>query len=514
MMNLINKMLFFLFATTVVCGCSDSDGEESSGEVAPAGTDTYGYVTDSAGKPLEGIVVSDGYTCVATDATGLYSFSRNAAAYYVFYSLPAAYEVKISKLTGLPEFYAKLQRDRSRYDFMLTSLATAETQFDLFCIGDPQVNDMEQVARFRSETVRDINAYGKTGTTPRYAIALGDLVNNKWNMIPNMVSAMQQPKMGMPVFQTIGNHDHDYNASDNLAAQRTYESYCGPTNYSFDRGNVHIVSMDNVIHGCAASDAYEGGLLEWQYKWLEQDLNYVAKDKMVIFCVHIPFRNGATSGGNSMNTDKYYNEVLALLSQYASATILSAHTHSNQNYIHTVNGKEIYEHVTGTTCGAWWRSTVCTEGTPNGYGVYHINGAAITDWLYKAVNYEDTYQIRLYRGTDKFNGGKSTYTFTKRAEGQIIANVWNADPAWKVNVYENGVKTGTMTAYADHDAWTVAYHVGAQGGSDSYDKKTDHLYYYTLQNPTATVRVEAVDRFGHTYTQTKFTDPLSTPATY
>ena len=65
---------------------------------------------------------------------------------------------------------------------------------------------------------------------------------------------------------------------------------------------------------------------------------------MVILCVHIPFRNSNYA---------YYDEVLELLSQYKYATIMSAHTHSNINHIHTKNGKEIFEHITGTSCGAW-----------------------------------------------------------------------------------------------------------------------------------------------------------------
>jgi len=263
-----------------------------------------------------------------------------------------------------------------------------------------------------------------------------------------------------------------------------------------------------------AAGNYEAGFLEWQYKWLQQDLSYVPKDKKVILCVHIPFRGGAASGGSSMNKDKYYTETLQLLSEYSSATIMSAHTHSNINYIHKVNGKEIYEHITGTTCGAWWKSTVCTEGTPNGYAVYDIDGAKITEWIYKPVKYDADFQIRLYRASDSFVGGTSSYRFSKTGANQIVANIWNSDPSWTVSVYENGSKTGTMTRYTDRDAWTVAYHVGSLQGSSSYNKTAEHMYWYQLQDANAAVRVEAVDRFGNTYTQTEFTDPNTNPAGY
>ena len=52
---------------------------------------------------------------------------------------------------------------------------------------------------------------------------------------------------------------------------------------------------------------------------------------------------------------------------------------------------------------------------------------------------------------------------------------------------------------------------GVQGRDPSnYDRtNTSHLYYYTLQSPTASVEVRATDRFGTTFTQTKFTTGLA-----
>ena len=105
------------------------------------------------------------------------------------------------------------------------------------------------------------------------------------------------------------------------------------------------------------------------------------------------------------------------------------------------------------------------------------------------MKHDEEFQIWLYRGSDKFTGGgDASYYFSKKNAGQIVANIWNWDPAWTVNVYENGAKTGTMTQYSDKDAWTVAYHIGILNNSSSYNKSTDHMFYYTLTNPAADVR--------------------------
>lgn len=230
--------------------------------------------------------------------------------------------------------------------------------------------------RFKEEAGREIREYAASAGVPCYGITLGDHVNNKWTLFTNMVVALQPEQTGVPVFATIGNHDHEFPTADEKAARAKYESYFGPVDYSFNRGDVHVVSMDNVIHSCKASADYEGGFTAAQYAWLKQDLSFVPKDKMVILCVHIPFRGGWGTNSAHADADKYYDEVLDLLSQYEYAAIMSAHTHSNINHIHTKNGKEIFEHITGTSCGAWWRSTVCTEGTPIGFGIYRIDGAA------------------------------------------------------------------------------------------------------------------------------------------
>ena len=274
--------------------------------------------------------------------------------------------------------------------------------------------------RFKEEAGREIREYAASAGVPCYGITLGDHVNNKWTLFTNMVVALQPEQTGVPVFATIGNHDHEFPTADEKAARAKYESYFGPVDYSFNRGDVHVVSMDNVIHSCKASADYEGGFTAAQYAWLKQDLSFVPKDKMVILCVHIPFRGGWGTNSAHADADKYYDEVLDLLSQYEYAAIMSAHTHSNINYIHRKNGKEIFEHVTGTTCGAWWRSTVCTEGTPIGFGLYRIDGNRMEEWAYRSVRHDEQFQIRLYRASDTFVGG-AKYRFKQTGADQIVS---------------------------------------------------------------------------------------------
>ena len=286
-----------------------------------------------------------------------------------------------------------------------------------------------------------------------------------------------------------------------LSAQRRYEASFGPVNYSFTRGDVHFVSMDDIIHKATGSDAYTSGFLDWQFEWLKQDLSYVPRTCAVVLCVHIPFRGGFNGAGET-----YFDEVLELLAQ-----IFSAHTHNNKtNYTHAVGSKKIREYILGTSCGAWWHGTVCTDGAPNGYGVFEYDGTSLTNMIYKPTRYDETFQIRLYNGEDVFTGGtaKSWKFDLQQPKNRLMANVWNADDTWTIEVYENGVKTGDMAKKSMIDPWSSAYFCGFCGLKESYASKNDHIFYYTVKSPGAALRVVARDGYGNVFEQTEITTPL------
>ncbi len=500
-----DRLLAGLLLLLLFAGCSSGSDDDEGGIPGGGSGDLYGYVRDTSGNAIEGVVVSDGYTCTATDADGLYTLQRHPNAYYVYYSTPADCKVELNASTGLPLFYQKLSKSQKQYDFTLTR-QPKETKFRMLALGDPQVTSTAQVYRFETETVADIKSYvaAQTDGLPTYAITLGDIVGNKWELYPNMVKAMAQSKASVPIFQTIGNHDHEFPQVTDIAAQRKFESTFGPVNYSFTRGDVHFVSMDDIIHRATGSSDYTGGFLDWQYEWLKQDLSYVPKSCAVVLCIHIPFRGGFNGAGET-----YYDKVPELLGQYAAAWIFSAHTHNNKtNYSHGT--KKIREYILGTSCGAWWHGTVCTDGAPNGYGVFEYDGTKLTNMIYKPTHYDENFQIRLYNGWDVFTGGTAnSWKFDlQQPKNRLMANVWNADDTWTIEVYEDGVKTGNMTKKAMIDPWSSAYFCGFCGLKADYASKADHIYYYTIKNPDAALRVVARDGYGNVFEQTKITTPL------
>ena len=451
------------------------------------GMDLVGIVTDAkTSQPIPGVVVSDGYTCAKTDGKGIYQLKRGRDAVFVYYSVPSQYEVNATK--GIPTFYAKVDHSTPifRKDFQLNPLAQPEDKFTLFCIADPQCKTDANIARFKDETIRDLQLFTKNYTAS-YGVTLGDIVFDTPGLFSSMKGAMNVENL--KIFQTIGNHDHYENGTSEKHCIQNYQNTFGPTDYSFNRGKTHIVVMDNVIYN--AKQSYDAGFSAAQVAWLKQDLAFVPKDYMVILCVHIPTRNSASV--------QRCKEVYDLMKPFAEAHVMSGHTHYNQNYKITTHG--IYEHIHGAACGNWWSCTINGDGAPNGYGVYEIEGNHISNWFYKGTNLDQKEQIRMYP-----IGSFSDNT------NNLVANIWNADEDWKVKVYENGVYTGDMERFSGYEkaVYQFFYQVmkkplpGTPTGTTSWYRRPDHMFKYIPQSTDAKFEIRATDRFGNVYVQDQF----------
>ena len=538
----IKNILFRFFAATallwaVACEKPESEGDntvpgdengapvtEINGTDISSDNNVIGLVSDSStGKGIPGVVVSDGYSVVKTDANGVYQFESSRYASTMFISIPAAYQVPLDA-NKKPAFYSAISRNKvNRNDFSLTPLTVSEENFTLIAIGDPQVSNASEINRFKTETIADINmtlsvnqAEGRYKNA--YAVTLGDIVNDTPNLWETMKPTMENVQLSngtyLPVFQCIGNHDHNAGAADDRSAIANFNKHYGPTDYSFNRGKVHIVVMDNIV--CTSSNGktwkYDAGFSKSQYNWLKADLDAVENkaDKMLILCCHIPFRGGANSDGASMNKDKYYAETLTLMREWNEAHIMIGHTHYPQNYRHlpyrTKNDIPVYEHVHGGACGGWWSSNMNVDGAPNGYSLYEIEGNHMKNWLAKSTGFDKSFQMRVYNGNQTWTGtkgyiynwyqnskgGSSNIGYTGRSflKNSIIVSLWNDDDAnWKVEFTHNG-KTTPMTRVGSNvmDAAVVSYFFNECGkNTTSWTKALYHYWYLPVDVDPATL---------------------------
>ncbi|PRD55753.1 calcineurin-like phosphoesterase C-terminal domain-containing protein [Sphingobacterium gobiense] len=500
-------LIFYLFLALLLIGCSKSsggaengpdngkgDGADLPGVELVDGNNVYGYILDEANNPITNVIVTDGYTVVKTDNKGVYQLKKNDKAKFVYYSTPAEYEIAVeSSNRKAPLFYKTLNPSDNpqQHNFTLSKRASVTKNFVLFGLGDPQVANQAEVGRFMDETLADVTAELAAISKPVIGISLGDVVADNASLLNTMKTRLGSTIM--PVFTTIGNHDKFSNGT--VKTNDVFENVYGPSNYSFDMGDVHFVCLDNVKFSDNSSYALD--ISDEQIAWLEKDLSHVSNDKMLIVYYHMPMR-----GTNFSTRTPFFN----LIKDFKTVHLMSGHTHYAENYIHNVSGKHIYEHVHAATCGAWWKSTINGDGTPNGYMIFQIEGTSIKDWIYKPTKLARDFQFRLHWGDMSF-GGQHGYFSYEQPGNTLIANVWNADPTWKVEVYMNGAKLGDMVLRTgsplNQDAWSKGYHLGVLNRNPSnYSTTTKHLYTYKVDSPNSTLKVIVTDRFGRTYEQT------------
>lgn len=534
---MLGKLKFFLLTATLLCGvaCSGDKGNEGekpnsggntgggsaettqiNGTEIAEGNNVFGLITDSVtGKGIAGVPVTDGYTFVETDSNGVYQIPKNRMAKRVWFTIPAEYEVPVDPKNGRPLFYSTtnvVMSANNRNDWVLTPLQTPEDEFTIVAIGDPQCQDAEEAERFRTETLFDIKAtigqaqLYENRYNNAYAITLGDITFDYTPLWPTMAELCSSVTLDsgnpMPIFNCIGNHDHDASRQNDREAIELYVENVGPTDYSFNRGKVHFIVMDNIV--CTTSNGstwtYNAGFSGAQYEWLKKDIDMVKnpEEKMVILSCHIPFRGGSNSGGSNVNKDKYYAEVLDLLTKFKEAHIFIGHTHYPENYTHTKykaqGGQPVFEHVHGAACGGWWTSNICVDGTPNGYSIYQVKGASLHNWVLKGTNMQEDIQMRVYNGNDSY-GSKYVYTWTEGGTGGkgnivtkgradlkdcFIATIWNDDPTnWSVELVVDGTShkmQRVSSAIADMCATAFFFNEKAKN-TTSWNKALKHYWF-------------------------------------
>ena len=339
---------------------------------------------------------------------------------------------------------------------------------------------------FHEQTVPDVQATLRAlGNPEAVGIADGDIMFDHLELYPEFERAVS--RMGIPFFQVVGNHDLDQEAGTDPGSTQTFCRRFGPRYYSFDRGAVHYVVLDDVFwHGAG----YLGYLGSDQLRWLENDLRFVEVGRPVILACHIP-----VLGGRHVRTGTRHpapgisvanRRLLYRLLEPYQAHILTGHTHENEHVFEAGT----HEQVNGTVCGAWWSGPICGDGTPGGYSVYEIRGEEVT-WRHKSTGHDFQHQLRVYpRGADP------------KAPDEIVANVWDWDPEWSVVWYEDGERRGEMARRVGTDPLSEELHRGDElpprrTWVDPYP--VGHLFYAPASHQSREIRVEATDRFGRVY---------------
>lgn len=440
-------------------------------------------IVRAAGRGIAGVAVSDGLSVVRSAADGTWELVTTADRPAVQVSLPSGTRIPTNG-TGTARFYRPISPGTSgeaEAVFDLERDARGDDRHALLLLADIQTEDDREMRWHRERTVPDVReTVRRLGNIEAFGVACGDIMFDRLELYPEYERSVLE--MGIPFFQVVGNHDLDFDAAVEEDSTRTFCRHFGPRYYSFDRGAIHYVVLDDVFWN---GSGYLGYLDLDQLSWLEADLAGIERGRTVIVLLHIPVlgsrhRRDGESKPSATRAVTNREALYRILEPYR-AHVLAGHMHESEH----VFAEGVHEHVCGAVCGAWWSGPICADGTPNGYAVYEIRGEQVT-WRYKAVGEPDDVQMRLSRDGD-----------------DLVANVWDWDPEWTLTWHDGTGRSGPLRQAPGEDPLSRRLH----GGPDLPERRkwvdpypVDHLFRARLPEDPRNVTVEAIDRFGRVRT--------------
>src|SRR5690554_1651479 len=466
---------------------------------------------------IPNVAVSNGTDVVLTDAKGVYAVPV-IEGNTLFVIKPSGYKTAVDK-DYIPQFYYHYKPEGSpptmtykgvsptgklpeSIDFALYKYNEPEN-FTAIVFGDPQPYSLEDLDYFTRKIVDDVKKTERT----LFGISLGDIVGDNLDLQPVYKERMR--RLQLPWYNVMGNHDMNYDAPDDELSDETFERNFGSANYAFNYGNAHFIILDNILYPDPRDNkGYWAGYRLDQLLFLENNLKYVPKDKLVVVAQHIQMKDN--SGNSYRLSDR--QRIFDLLRDYENVLIMSAHTHLQDQIeyseVHGWHGKQpLHEYNAGTTSGDWYSGLLdenglpdatMRDGTPQGYAYLNINGNSY-DIDYQVAGRESAYQMNIYAPKVVQHKGRTTSQivvnfFMGSAADRVEYRIGNEE--WRAMRYSPGIDPNYWVKLLEWDFTEELL----PGRRPSNPVTSTHLWSgaIRLDLPPGehTIEVRATDRYG------------------
>lgn len=407
----MKKVLAVLLACMAVCGTMDA--RKVSG------------IVRSGDEKLSGVIVTDGVNFTKTKKNGKFSFEIKDNAEFVYIVTPAGYVADWA--SGVPAFYQAAEgQNKFVFDLLKTK---GGDNYSIVAIADPQTQNERHFKKFSGKPLNDLSETTKALSQEAVTVGLvlGDIC---WDSLPFQELYKQEIiRTGVPFYPVVGNHDHEREAKGDLAATAVYRKNLGPENYAFWLGKDLVIALDNIIYD--TQKIYEEGYAAHVQAFVKGLLKQIPSDTPLYIAQHCPLYKWFYDF-----RIKNANDFLDIVRGH-KVTFISGHTHIN-NYLEYE--KNITEHNVAALCGSWWVTDHCNDGTPRGYKVFNKRDGKLK-WYYKSVDYDKDCQVEFFKMGQAPGHPNS-----------IIANVWDYDPSWKIEWFEDGRPMGKMERVIDYSS--------------------------------------------------------------
>ena len=454
----------FLALAALIASSTFADARKVTGSVA------------SGEYMLGGVIVTDGANFTTTNSNGKFSMDIADDAEFVYIVTPAGYVADWS--SGVPAFYQKAE-GKKKFHFELQKMQGG-MDYNIIAVSDPQTSTPEHFEKFAGAPLEDLAKTVESLDGITVGVVLGDIA---WDELARLDDYKREiVKTGAPFYPVVGNHDNSAWCSGDIEGSALYRSIMGPENYAFFLGNDVVIVLDNIIY--ETNFKHKVGYADHVLAWLKGFMSYVPKDADVYIAQHVPVGGGRRK--------IYQTEKLLDIVRGHKVTIMSGHSHINRN---TIVERNIMDHNVAAICGAWWDTELCADGTPKGYKVFSKFGGRLS-WYYKGVGHSRNMLAQA------FGLGESPLY-----PNSVVANVWDWDPEWKVEWYEDGVHMGKMEQVVDISAGFLrqieaAYkEYGEEIPGWKRGQRSSHHFAATPSRYAKSVMVVVESRFGKKWSQ-------------
>jgi hypothetical protein len=337
---------------------------------------------------IPGVCVSNGRDVVKTDRNGRWRLPVTEDT-VLFVIKPSGYAVPVDE-NGIARSYYVHKPEGSpkyRYEGVEATGALPESidfglrqqkeddRFRMILFGDPQPRNQEEIDYIAHDVVEQV-VRDAAAHDAKFGLSLGDEMFDVLSLYDSLNRTVGT--IGLPWYNTVGNHDMNYDSADNALAKETFKRVFGPTYYAFNYGKVHFIVLDDVVWHGAQERGYHGEITPEQLEFVKNDLAHVSKDRLVVVAMHIPI----TGVRNK-------ESLFRLIEDRPHTLSFSAHTHVQAHYFlgdaDGWKGKTPHHHLNHVTvCGSWWEGApdergiphaTMSDGAPNGYSIVEFDGA-------------------------------------------------------------------------------------------------------------------------------------------
>lgn len=481
--------------------------------------DRNGSGKRDAGDPgVAGVTVSNGREVVVTDKNGKWRLPVTEDT-ILFVIKPSGWKVPVGE-SNLPKYYyihkpkgsppyryagvAPTGPLPSSIDFPLEPQKESN-KFNMILFGDPQPRNQTEIDHISHDVIEQVIRDAQA-VDAKFGLSLGDEMFDVLSLYDPLNQSIGT--VGIPWYNTVGNHDMNYDAPDDATSTETFQRVFGPTYYAFNYGKVHFIVLDDVIWEGAAKRAYHGEITARQLEFVKNDLATVPKDKLIMIAMHIPI-------GGVTNREELYR----LIEDRPHTFSVSAHTHVQAHHFLEEKdgwkGSTPHHHLNhATVCGSWWSGALdergiphatMSDGGPNGYSIIEFDGAKYRVMFRPASRpAEEQMGIMLPEVVTPDNSGAA----------EVIVNVWAGSVRSTVEMRVGGGEWQKMENYTGQCPYYVKLKEIEKspkpptGLNLPNPSNTRHLWRGKLPSGLRlgghAVEIRTTDMFGQTFIDRRF----------